>query len=217
MKDKLTVLVNTCDKYEFLWNDFKELYDKNFPNDLNLEVCLLSQTKTSPLFDRCFTPGPIQFSNAVEYALERIETPYILWLQDDYFFTDKVAPGEIYRYIDLCDKYNADRLAVCSHARSLYNYYKIPYEDNLFKFHEQSDYTLSLQASIFRKDFLLDVLKGESWSPWQSEIDGTRKINTQGKSINIYMCERRFYEEAMHKGQPTDFYKKFLNKKNEPF
>lgn len=215
MRDKLTVLVNTCDKYEFLWDDFKELYDKYFPEDLNLEVCLLSQTKTSPLFDRCFTPGPIQFSNAVEYALERIETPYILWLQDDYFFTDKVTSDEMYRYLDLCDKYKADRLAV-SYNGHTYSNFRIPYEDNLFKFHEQSDYTISLQTSIFRKDFLLDILKGESWSPWQLEIDGTRKINAQGKSINIYMCERRFYEEAMRKGQPTDFYKKFLNKKNEP-
>ena len=28
MKNKLTVLVNTCDKYEFLWADFKDLFNK---------------------------------------------------------------------------------------------------------------------------------------------------------------------------------------------
>ena len=214
MKDKLTVLVNTCDKYEFLWEDFKKLFDKNFPEELGLDVYLLSQTKESPLFKKCLTPGPIEFSNAVEYALNKIDTPYVLWLQDDYFLTDKLTVEEMQRYIDICGRYKMDRLGICEEC-GYYNTFNIPYERDLFKFHDQSDYTISLQASIFRKDWLLNVIKGKSWSPWQLEIDGTKEINAGSKSLNIYMVERYFYTEAMRKGHQTDFYRQFLREKYE--
>tara|TARA_R110002153_G_scaffold150596_1_gene302089 strand:- start:617 stop:1270 length:654 start_codon:yes stop_codon:yes gene_type:complete len=215
MKDKLTVLVNTCDKYEFLWPDFKNLFDKNFPTELNLDVCLLSQSKTSSLFNKCFTPGPIEFSKAIEYALNKIDTPYILWLQDDYFFTDKLTGEEMQQYIDLCIGYKMDRLGICEDSK-YYSHTKVLNETNLYKFNLQSSYTLSLQASIFRKDWLINIVKGKDWTPWETELCGTleiNKINKQDKLSNIYMVERYFYSEAMRKGNETNFYKEF--KKNK--
>ena len=212
MKDKLTVLVNTCDKYEFLWSDFKKLFDENFPTELNLDVCLLSQTKTSSLFDKCFTPGPIEFSKAIEYALNKIDTSYILWLQDDYFFTDKLTLKEMQRYIDLCIRYKIDRLGICEDSK-YYSHIKVSNEDNFYKFNLQSSYTLSFQASIFKKDWLLNIVKDKTWTPWETELSGSLEINNQGKSSNIYMVKRYFYSEAMRKGNETNFYKQFIKNK----
>lgn len=207
MKDKLTVLVNTCDKYEFLWSDFKNLFDKNFPTELNLDVCLLSQTKTSSLFDKCFTPGPIEFSKAVEHALNKIDTPYFLWLQDDYFIDSKLTSKELQRYLMLVEKYKMDRLGICETSDHYTMNRLQDGEDELYKFHPRSLYTMSLQASIFRKDWMLDIINDQTWNPWQLELTGSDTINRFGKSSHIYMVHRYFYSEAKRKGKDTDFYK----------
>jgi hypothetical protein len=65
----------------------------------------------------------------------------------------------------------------------------------------KGDYSLSFQASIFRREMLLDVMRpGET--PWQAELDGTYRLNLM-RSVDVvgsYQWPMQ-YMVVMNKGQ----------------
>jgi len=62
-----------------------------------------------------------------------------------------------------------------------------------------SNYLISMQPSIWRKEFLLNVLKPE-YSPWDFELKGSRQIKNKETGIYIDRAVPTVYFNAVRRG-----------------
>ena len=187
IKNKITVLVSSCDSYSVLWKNFEIFFKKNW--HLDCEVILVSETIKNKSF-KTITPGfgSWGFRNLV--ALEEVNTELVFWILDDYFLCDSFTEENLIRYIDDFFKLNMDRLQLSPKGFKNHVYsFDYPGLDPSPKFlykkiNNESDYLISMQPSIWRKSYITEVLKPE-YSPWQFEIQGSKTNN----SNNIYWDE----------------------------
>lgn len=67
-----------------------------------------------------------------------------------------------------------------------------------------SDYQLSLQAGIWRRSHLLDVLR-PGWDAWQTELEGTTVLNSMSNLRVMGTCQRPVrYANALKGGNAKD-------------
>ena len=91
MEQNITILVNSCDKYEDAWHPFFECL-WHFAGELSYPIVLNTETKqySSPHYDimTVNTPNVQTWSERLLNVLEFINTEFVLFLLDDYFLKD---------------------------------------------------------------------------------------------------------------------------------
>lgn len=209
---KFSILINTCDKYHFLWNDFVELFNKYWDHNIECDKYFLTETITKK-FDNFewITAGTVPYSQCIKKACEAIDTDYILWLQDDYFLRKTIYKEEMDVYFNLVKDFSINRFGIHENS-SLYNSVRI--KNNLYKMNQFTSYSISMQASIWNKKFLESCLV-ENENPWEFEINGSLRLN-QHRPHNIWYSsqDNPWYLEAMRKGKFTEDYFKIKEEEN---
>jgi hypothetical protein len=191
-----TILVGSCDKYYDLLKDFKYLFNK-FVNHNNNIFYLLENQK----FDNTINTTGSWTSRVLE-AVEKVETDYILWAQDDYFFY-KPLFNDLDEIINRMITYKIDKYMLCENSTlyTLQNY----------KFGQESLYTTSTQFAMWKKDFfkycleLCNSAQSEGMDIWNFEVLGSQLLNSS-YTHNIVINPRDIYAEAMKQGKPTKHY-----------
>lgn len=199
-----TILIGTCDKYNYLWNDFVHLFNKYWDHSIECKKYFLSETISAEYEGfETFLPGKIPYSECIKFALDNISTDYVLWLQDDYLFRKTINKNQIDKYMDFITTFKVNRFGIHDDS-TLYN--KIHIKDTLYKLFQYSMYTISMQASIWEKDFFRSCLiHGEN--PWEFEINGSARLNHQRSHYIYYDAQTTpWYVEAMRKGNRTEDY-----------
>lgn len=207
MTDKFTILIGTCDKYSFLWKDFATLFNRYWDSNIKVRKYFLSETLSEEIEGFEFiTPGKVPYSDCIKNALDIIQTPYVLWLQDDYFLRKTINKEKFKYYFDFIEKNNVDRLGIKDDSKY---YAKSKFIDEIWKIDPKSQYTISMQASIWNVSYFKKCLNSNE-TPWQFELDGTRRINNNNMSNNIYfeLQNSPWYLEGMKKGKVTNDYHK---------
>jgi hypothetical protein len=204
--NNISIFIGTCDKYAFLWDDFVYLFNKYWDHSVECKKYFLSDkiTKDYEGFDWILGNGLSQ-PDKIKLACDSVEDKYILWLQDDYFFRRTISKEEIFQYIGLMELVPIDRFGI--HVDSmLYSAKHI--SDKIYKLNQFSSYSISLQASIWNKNFLKYCTFDLS-TPWEMEINGTMMLNNKvHHQIYYAVQEPPWYLEAMSKGEfTTDYYK----------
>lgn len=91
MEQKITILVNSCDKYEDAWHPFFECL-WHFAGDLPYPMVLNTETKqfSSPHYDIKVvnTPEKATWSERLLNVLKYVDTEFVFFLLDDYFLKD---------------------------------------------------------------------------------------------------------------------------------
>lgn len=205
----ITLLVGTCDKYSFLWNKFAILFDRYWDKNINISRFFLSETQNFDDFGfQSILPGKIPYSDCLKYALDKVDTDYVLWMQDDYFLRKTIDRSKFEFYMSLMT-YGVDRLGIHEDS-NLYS--KSRLIKNVYRLHQNSMYTISMQASIWNVNFFKSCLIQEgSENPWEFEVEGSSRLNSS-KLHNILFDKQDspWYNEAMRKGQFTEEYHKIL-------
>jgi len=204
---EFAILVGSCDKYNYLWNHFNYIFHKYWDNAIDVKKYIITQEFDANLhkFETIKVKNGT-FSVGVKKALDKIKTKNILWLQDDYFLRRYLLLEEMQTYYDFFISNKAGRFGI--HDDSTF-YAKLPVYGNIYKFHQQSLYTISLQASFWNTDFLYDCFdKDNEEDPWQFEVDGSQRLNNNClHRIFFASQEKPWYLEACRKGKFTeDFY-----------
>ena len=209
------VLVVSCDKYSDLWDPFFTLFYRYWP-DCPFPVFLSSNQKTYS-DDRVVTIQTGQdlgWGGALNNALctEPIANfPHILLILDDLLLIRRVETSKIH-----------DCLSALVELRG--NYLRLvpapPPEKALEKFPSLgllasgSPYRTSLQASIWQRKFLHDLLKVNE-SPWDFEIFGSRRSDAYP---GFYSCTKRVihYINSVERGKWIPEAVEFLKKEEIP-
>src|SRR5882762_11753556 len=99
--NRLSIVVQTCDKYFDLWGPFYTLFgrywhDCPFPIYHVSETKVLNLQKVTPV-----TTGNLEWSARLLAALNQIESRYVLVLLDDYFLLKKVDDAQMQKCLEI--------------------------------------------------------------------------------------------------------------------
>ena len=89
----LTIIVNTCDKYEDAWNPFFRLMEINWPESENYKIILNTENKNYKCNFRnvkTVCSGNVAWSKRLKNILEEVDTDFILFFLEDFFLRSPV-------------------------------------------------------------------------------------------------------------------------------
>jgi len=165
-----SVLVFSCDAYSDAWEGFFHFYHKNWPNP-RPKTYLCSNFQSAPSSDiTTIKTGTItNWSDSLLLALDQISSPYILWLQEDYFLTKPVDTDGLAHLFSYITSNNLDYFRLIPVPGPKHPMGKIPKTSYSYGQLEPGEaYRTSLQAAFWKKDTLRSLLvPGESG--WQFE------------------------------------------------
>jgi hypothetical protein len=175
-----TVLVNTSDSYSDCWAPFFTLFSRYWPENsapviLNTEradytfpgIALSTSRVQEGIAER------LPWSDCLLACLDRVETPLVLYLQEDYFLEEQVDDARIRRLADrMLDRPDIRHLGLT--AFGAYGPFAPSDEPDLWVIDRRSRYRISCQAALWRVDTLRSYLRpGENG--WMFEIYGSRR------------------------------------------
>ena len=175
----LTILVNTSDSFEDCWHPFFHLFATYWPG-CEFPIVLNTETKTyshSGLAIRSAAVAGsatrrLTWSECLSRCLDDIGTPFVLYLQEDYFLERAVQTSFIETFLAELREGRADviRLMECGGAGP----WHASHHPLLWQVDQHSAYRISLQAALWRKSTLRDHLRPHE-SPWQLEVFGSTR------------------------------------------
>ncbi len=175
----LTILVNTSDGFEDCWAPFFQLFARFWP-DCPYRIVLNTETK-SARFDNIEVraarvalgaPKRLTWSECLARCLDGIDTPYVLYLQEDFFLESEVQATLIATFLEEMRAGRADviRLMECGGSG--------PWQPSdhplLWQVSQKAKYRIALQAALWRKSTLRGHLRMHE-SPWQLEVFGSAR------------------------------------------
>lgn len=202
-----TVLVCSCDKYADLHAPFSALWRRFWPG-CPFETVLLSETVAPPpapdsCFDRAILAGKgLDWCEMLVFALDRIDTPFVMLLMDDYFLDASVDTALVLRRLGDAAALGADNLRLIPNPvpREERNATRSPeFPAGLARYRAPGAYCIATQTGFWRKDFLRRVAAGKH-SAWEFERYGSFDPAVRGAKLFVAV-EREFpFVDAVHKG-----------------
>ncbi len=187
LKDKITILVNSCDSYSDLWTPFFALLKKylaapdiriilnteseNFAFDGLKIDCVHPENKNDP------------YGKRIMNAIRQVDTPYVFPMLDDFFLRRDVDINRLNDIIKWMDDdkhivyFNA--LAVCAFAD-----YEVDKYPGFRRLPNGNTYILNMQAAVWRTEKYLHYWRPEV-SPWDWE-EFTNLIAARNKHDKFY-------------------------------
>ena len=89
LKDKLTILINSCEQFSDMWPNIFSLYEKNWPNHPSL-IVITDGVKDTPYPKDSFFECSGEMSDRLIKAIGDVKTKYVFFSFDDYYLTSAV-------------------------------------------------------------------------------------------------------------------------------
>jgi len=208
----LSVLIGTCDKYKSLWEPFQICFNKYWkPNTNNifatdtLDVPIYTKTK----FNTIKSQG--SWGSRMLNGIQSIKEDYIFFILEDYLFHYSYSEKQLNTYLELAKHHNIDRLQIAPSGLQTYLNESV---DGLNKFSNTSEYLISMQPSIWKKEFLIETLLPK-YSPWDFELQGSKLLKNSNKNIFIDKSLPSVYFNAVRRGmKKSPGFNEFFKKEN---
>jgi hypothetical protein len=175
-KPSIAILVPSCDKYSDLWDPFLRLLFKYWPElktqhkDMNIYLVSNVEHIHHPRVSNILIPKDRNWSDSMLYALQQIDEPYVLVMLEDYFLNHPVNDQHIWDAFAEMLRQDAAYLQIAFHIDD--PDLSVTYPHNIVRKQQNAKYRTSLQAAIWDKKVLEDLLlSGES--PWKFEKAGS--------------------------------------------
>ena len=171
LKEKVSVFVCSCDKYEDLWYPFFKLFKKYWTMPY-LDVYLNTESKNYQfeglnikMVHPKFKDSP--YGKRMIETLRKVKTEYIILFLDDFFLRKEVDDNTIKDIITYMD---SDRKTVCFYNDCLDTYAQWEEEKHpgFKRIPYGASYTLNMQVGVWRREKLIKYWK-ENVSPWEWE------------------------------------------------
>lgn len=197
----LSVLIHTFNKYEHLWKGCADSFVQHW-DETDIKIYFGTdipggETLAFPGSAEVIYSGPGEWSDRLRKLVSQIDTPYILYIQEDHWLTQ--SPPDLGQLMYQMRQLDLYRLQLSPITR----FYTLEGTDPLY-FSLGSKYLVSHQPSIWKKSFLLECLEpGET--PWVNEYEGTKRLerrNDVEKKIAIYPCD--WYKHMCIKGKMVE-------------
>ena len=180
-----TVLVNSCDKYEDLWNPFFTLFKKYWPT-CSYDIILNTEQKKYQfngldIKTYAMSDPTEKWGERFLKHLSKVDTEYVIVLLYDFFFRDYVREDRLNSCVEAMNK---DKSITCFSFCYVDDENNMPCEYEGFEQRPQKgDYRFNLQAALWRTKDLISYIFPEE-TPWEWEEEG---------NIRSYVVDKKFY------------------------
>lgn len=179
LKDKLTLLIHSCDKFSDLWPAHTTLLNKNWA-DRDIPTYILSDSKSEQHFDgvEILSAGDgKEITERIRYALPVIKTEYVLVTLDDYFLIHPISSAKIERLIGIMEQENYDYIRLFARPKCPLQATK---NKDIYTYTLDGGYRVNLYAGIWKKSFMEKTLGNKELNAWNFEVhltENARKVN----------------------------------------
>lgn len=196
-RQDLTILVNSSDGFEDCWAPFFTLFDRywpacRYPVVLNTERKAFQWPGLDLRSSRVArdTGRRLTWSECLIRCLDAIDTPHVLYLQEDYFLEAPVQVDILEQLLDEMRAGRADviRIMECGGAGPWHS------TDHplLWRVDQRAEYRISLQAGLWRTSVLRGHLRRHE-SPWQLEVFGSARARRNRREKVLCVNRDRFH------------------------
>jgi len=197
----ISVLVQTCDKYEKYWQGFFYYMDIFWDKKINCPIYFCNENKkvitnNSKVFN--INTGKGTFVQNLKFALGEIKTKYIFYMLEDFWPIRNFDVDLFNSLYNLIEKNEIQSLQVSP----ITNYYSLEKthlklnESFLMKFKKTSDWIFNFQSRFWEKEILANSLCEPeiSESLVSSAITVEKKINENfDRDIDCYLYQHFWY------------------------
>ena len=185
-----TVLVNSCDAFEDCWHPFFHLFSKYWP-DCDAKILLNTESKhwtCEPARVACtqVQRGELErlpWSECLIRALDQVQTPLVLYFQEDYFINRPVRSELILKAVEhMVAHPEVKHVGLTKHGS--HGPYRKTDQDWLHLIRRDARYRISTQAGLWRVDALKSYLRPEE-NGWMFEIFGTWRAARRNE---MFLC-----------------------------
>ena len=187
LMNDLTIFVNTSDNFEDCWIPFFTLFKRYWP-ECPYPIVLNTETKdfSFPGLDITCSKVALNetrrltWSECLARSLDAINTPYILYLQEDYFLENIVREDFFEPFLDemRADRADVIRLLECGGSGPWH-----PTNNPLlWEIDQKATYRITLQAGLWRKTTLRNHIRLHE-SPWQLEVFGSARARRKKEKV----------------------------------
>lgn len=190
-ESKCSIMINSCDKYEDAWFPFFELI-KKYWQGCNYEFYLNTETKSYihsglklTVLNEFNSDAKLAWGERTKDCLNRIETPYVILMLEDFFLHKDVDEEELLRCIDMLN--NNSNIVAIYFKRIAGFRTDCEFNNKYYNMVEKKDCRLNLQAGLWRREELIKLIDNED-SPWTFEEEGYRRV---ANNDAIFLCSKR--------------------------
>ena len=165
----MVILVLSCDKNEDLWQPFRQLIEKYYPN--HPEIIYATETKKNPYYKTICKNYPIEkWTKRIRETLNEINDNIILTMMDDDFIR---KPVDIERIEYLKGQIKGNMAAI--YFEKSFDKGDIETDIEGIKQRQHgSDYEVCINCGIWQKDKLINIISRDS-DPWDVELNQDNK------------------------------------------
>jgi len=185
--NRVQVLVCSCDKYRDVWPAFFQLFFKYWrdcPYGVNLianDESYCDERVTTLHIDR-----RLDWSSAFLESLSLLTAPYVLVLMEDYLLERAVDSQGLSRLAEYMDERRVECIHVYPENKSEGDPISVQ-KYTLKEVPEGFPYRVNLQAALWRRDYLISLVRaGES--AWDFEVAGTGRSETTQATFLTVTC-----------------------------
>ncbi len=165
MNNSFTILVNSFDGYSDVWPYFFEIFHKYW-KDCPLSIKLVANYKDYPGTETIKTGDERDWISRTIFALEHIETPFVVLLLEDYFLSRPIDNSFVQKITNYVVANNLNYLRLIEIPKS-----RAKRKGDFLPVYSNEEYGVNLQASIWKVDFLKQtLLSAEKGSAWDFEV-----------------------------------------------
>ena len=183
----LSIFVNTSDSFEDCWHPFFTLFARYWPN-CPYPIVLNTETKDYSFKGLNIVCAKVAagenrrltWSECLARALDGVKTPYILYLQEDYFLEASVNEDALKALLQEIRAGNADVIRLSEDEGA--GPWQVDKGVLIWQVAQKAKYQISLQAALWRKDFLRAQVRLHE-NPWQLESFGSMRLRRQKTKI----------------------------------
>ncbi len=202
INDDISIVIQTCDKYDFLWRGWYLSFKNHWCWDINWPIYFCNEEKALPFNDSRVTQikskgedGPEGFSTRFNDILGKVKTKYVLYIQEDMWPILDVNKDVMMSALHTIKHFDFN--AIKMHQKIWFNYSLA--KTNMFvgehrvtKYDDYSEYLMTHNATIWNREFLLsNMVNGED--PWKNEFEGTKRMQETDGDHKIYHVDYKWY------------------------
>lgn len=190
INNDVTILVNSCDKYEDAWEPFFRLLKIHWPECENYRIVLNTETKVYNckfLNVETICGGKnITWSKRLKNVLKKIDSEIVFFLMEDFFLKSRLDNEEFLNVVDYMQKDET-----VGYISVMYKEVKLCKDCSLTegRFVPRDElpinYRLALVSTLWNRKYLLKIIRNHE-TPWEFEMyAGIRSKRYTDKLLDV--------------------------------
>ncbi len=193
----VSVVISSCDRYSDCWGPRAHGLDKYWP-DCPYPIYLVTNSREfhHPRIQAIKTTETMDWGDRMVLALDRIGSPHMLYLQEDYWIEQRVETDTIRQYVELLGDGSAYNIGLWPFRTFGWDLFQFSRDTRLGVVGPSASYRTTLQAALWDTRTFRELLRPEE-SLWDFENLGSERSRAYKDK---FLCVRKEPGNACRNG-----------------